>query len=79
MRCPLSKSPLFVAVGILFALPESACAQQVAPDAEVPPNRSNPVAAAVAEASRRFDIPEPWIRAIIHVESRGNEIGRAHV
>ena len=72
MRCILSNSRSFVAVAMLFALPESACAQQVAPDAGVPPNRSNPVAAAVAEASRRFDVPEPWIRAVMRVESRGN-------
>ena len=29
-------------------------------------------AAFVTEASRRFAIPEPWIRAVMQVESRGN-------
>lgn len=32
----------------------------------------DPVAAAIAEASRRFDIPASWIRAVIRVESDGD-------
>jgi len=32
---------------------------------------TNPVAAVVAEASKRFSVPEPWIRAVIRVESGG--------
>jgi hypothetical protein len=28
-------------------------------------------AADIAEAARRFSIPESWIRAVMHVESRG--------
>ncbi|MFZ2156306.1 MAG: lytic transglycosylase domain-containing protein [Bradyrhizobium sp.] len=39
--------------------------QQVA----APP--TNPFAAFVAEASKRFAVPEHWIRAIMHVESGG--------
>jgi soluble lytic murein transglycosylase-like protein len=31
----------------------------------------NPYAADIAEASRRFGIPESWIRAVMRVESRG--------
>jgi soluble lytic murein transglycosylase-like protein len=37
-------------------------------DAIVP----EPYTAFIAEASRRFNIPANWIRAVIHVESRGN-------
>lgn len=32
----------------------------------------DPVSAAVAEASRRFGVPEPWIWSVMRVESRGN-------
>src|SRR5216684_4394769 len=34
-------------------------------------NPVNPYAADIAEASRRFGIPESWIRAVMRVESRG--------
>src|SRR6266446_10372394 len=34
-------------------------------------NPVNPYAGYIAEASRRFGIPERWIRAVIRVESRG--------
>src|SRR5712692_3572678 len=34
-------------------------------------NPVNPYAGYIAEASRRFGIPESWIRAVIYVESRG--------
>jgi soluble lytic murein transglycosylase-like protein len=37
--------------------------------AAAPP--SNPFAAYVTEASRRFAVPEHWIRAVMHVESDG--------
>lgn len=33
---------------------------------------SDPVSAAVAEASRRFGVPESWIRSVMRVESAGN-------
>jgi soluble lytic murein transglycosylase-like protein len=32
----------------------------------------DPFAAFFTEASRRFGVPEQWIRAVMHVESRGN-------
>jgi soluble lytic murein transglycosylase-like protein len=34
-------------------------------------NPADPYAADIAEASRRFSIPKSWIRAVMHVESRG--------
>ena len=34
-------------------------------------NSANPYAEYIAEGSRRFGIPESWIRAVMHVESRG--------
>ncbi len=42
---------------------------QSAPIATV--NPADPYAADIAEASRRFSIPESWIRAVIRVESSG--------
>lgn len=33
---------------------------------------AEPYAAFVTEAARRFGIPAPWIRAVMHVESRGD-------
>ncbi|MFZ0207456.1 MAG: hypothetical protein WAL59_15385, partial [Roseiarcus sp.] len=34
-------------------------------------------AAFIAEASRRFDVPTPWIRAVMHVESVGDVRARS--
>jgi membrane-bound lytic murein transglycosylase B len=39
----------------------------------------DPHAAAIAEASARFAIPEHWIRAVIAVESAGNRHAVSHV
>lgn len=47
------------------ASPPNAWAQIVRP--------IDPHAASIAEASHRFDIPAAWIRAVMHVESRGQE------
>ena len=33
---------------------------------------ADPYAGHIAEAARRFGIPEAWIRAVMHVESRGD-------
>ena len=57
--------------GLTFAaLPTAGMlAQTVQP---VVQERSDPFAAHVAEASLRFGIPPDWIRAVQHVESRGN-------
>ncbi|SFX97606.1 Transglycosylase SLT domain-containing protein [Paracoccus pantotrophus] len=54
----------------LAALPPAGpLAQTVQPVAQ---QASDPFAAHVAEASLRFGIPPGWIRAVRHVESRGN-------
>lgn len=52
----------------LLAITSSAVAQTVA---ESPP-RVEPIAAHVAEASRRFGVPEAWIYAVMGVESAGD-------
>jgi hypothetical protein len=56
----------------LMFLSGAAHAKRAAPNAQkaaAPP--PNPFAAFVAEASRRFAVPERWIRAVMHVESDG--------
>lgn len=49
--------------------------QRVAPAASV---QVDPVSAAVAEASRRFGVPESWIRSVMRVESAGNRVAVSH-
>jgi soluble lytic murein transglycosylase-like protein len=50
--------------------------------AETPPPETvtarDPLAAAIAEAAARFAIPEPWIRAVIAVESAGDPSAVSH-
>ena len=50
--------------------------------AETPPPETvtarDPLAAAIAEAAARFAIPEPWIRAVIAVESAGDPRAVSH-
>lgn len=41
-------------------------------------NSSRPFAAFVTEASRRFAVPEHWIRAVMRVESGENSHARSH-
>lgn len=57
--------------GLIFAVLPAAgpLAQAVQPVAQ---QNDDPFAAHVAEASLRFGIPAHWIRAVRHVESRGN-------
>lgn len=54
------------------ALPGSAEAQSVAPPGVVP------IARYVAEASRRFGVPEAWIWAVMRVESAGDVQAVSH-
>lgn len=60
--------------GLSFAVAPTAglLAQPVPPTHPVEQQNSDPFAAHVAEASRRFGITPAWIRAVRHVESRGN-------
>jgi membrane-bound lytic murein transglycosylase B len=57
--------------GLSIALPLAVPAgAQVAPVQPVSP--SDPYAGHIADAARRFGIPQAWIRAVMRVESRGN-------
>jgi soluble lytic murein transglycosylase-like protein len=55
--------------GSISAVSAASVKTQSAPMAAT--NPVNPYAADIAEASRRFGIPESWIRAVMRVESRG--------
>lgn len=70
-RSPLPSRSLLAALALL-----AACSDGVAAQAQLEQPASNttvvdPVSAAVAEASRRFGVPEHWIRAVMRVESAG--------
>jgi soluble lytic murein transglycosylase-like protein len=55
--------------GSISAVSAASVKTQSAP--MVATNPVNPYAGYIAEASRRFGIPESWIRAVMRVESRG--------
>jgi hypothetical protein len=63
----------WLGAGIAIALLISAAAAGGQPVAAPPPSMpaTDPFAAFVAEAARRFGIPEVWIRAVMRFESRG--------
>lgn len=68
-------------VSALLADPWPALGQAPASPASSPPTSSysyDPYAAYVAEASRRFGVPEAWIRAVMRVESAGNPSATSH-
>src|SRR5229473_2154015 len=56
--------------GSISAVCAASAQAQSAPIATV--NPADPYAADIAEASRRFSIPENWIRVVMRVESRGD-------
>jgi soluble lytic murein transglycosylase-like protein len=56
--------------GSISAVSAASVKTQSAPIATV--NPVNPYVGYIAEASRRFGIPESWIRAVMRVESRGH-------
>ncbi|MCW0018291.1 lytic transglycosylase domain-containing protein [Rhizobium sp. BT-226] len=71
-RFPTVRRTAFLLLsGLLTALPPAAPA--VAQDAPVErATPSDPYAGYIADAARRFGIPEGWIRAVMRVESRGD-------
>ena len=50
----------------------------IAQDRSVPASEQQPIDIHVAEAARRFGIPQPWIRAVMEVESAGNPRAVSH-
>ena len=60
-----------IAIGLQLGSVAAAWAQAAAPRAAAPVASVDPVDAAVAEGSRRFGVPEHWIRAVMRQESNG--------
>ena len=50
----------------------------IAQDRTVPASEQQSIDTNIAEASRRFGIPQPWIRAVMEVESAGNPRAVSH-
>ena len=50
----------------------------IAQDRSVPASEQQAIDIYIAEASRRFGIPQPWIRAVMEVESAGNRRAVSH-
>ena len=69
MACRSSPYRAFLSASLLLALMSQAFPQSRPNDATAQLERANAVAAAIAEAPRRFAVPETWIRA----ESNGDE------
>lgn len=70
----LGFAALVIAIGCAAPTP-AAPQERAAPAAPA----ADPVAVAITEASRRFGVPQHWIRAVIRVESAGerNAVSRA--
>jgi len=70
-----------LALSLLYGLPVTGLPSAPALAETPPPTRitaHDPHAAAIAEAAARFAIPEPWIRAVIAVESAGDPRAVSH-
>ena len=50
----------------------------IAQDRTVPASEQQAIDIHIAEAARRFGIPQPWIRAVMEVESAGNPRAVSH-
>lgn len=50
----------------------------IAQDRSVPASEQQPIDIHIAEAARMFGIPQPWIRAVMEVESAGNPRAVSH-
>lgn len=76
--CPFRPRPgLFIAIAIAVSpvAASPAIAQSAGPAASPVADR---IAATIAEASRRFGIPESWIRSVMRVESAGRTRAVSH-
>ena len=62
---------ILLAGGLLVGCNRAALAQAFDGQSAAPIASNTTVDAAIAEASLRFGVPEPWIRAVIRVESAG--------
>jgi len=70
-RQAMRRVAIFLLFGAIFEvdLPASCFAEDKPPLAAT---KSDPYADFIAEAAQRFEIPEIWIRAVLHAESNGD-------
>lgn len=76
-----SRAVLLAALAVLAALSagtDASSAQVPSAASTVRQSYVDPVRAAVAEASRRFGVPEPWIWSVMRVESAGRTRAVSH-
>lgn len=80
------RSPVPVALSLVLVLGNASLAVAQTPDASSDPSaaQSRAITSAhafaghVAEAARRFGIPEAWIWSVMRVESAGNPVATSH-
>lgn len=75
-----SRAVLAAAIAMLAAtvLNVDSAAAQSPKQHHYQPIAPDPVGSAIVEASRRFGVPEHWIRSVMHVESAGNARAVSH-
>jgi hypothetical protein len=71
LRSPSPSRPFLAALALLAICSAGVAAQAQSEQPTSTQAPVDPVSAAVAEASRRFGVPERWIRSVMHVESAG--------
>jgi len=74
----LPSRSILAALALLAACSDGVAAQTQPKLSITAPATLDPVSAAVAEASRRFGVPEHWIRAVMRVESAGRVDAVSH-
>ncbi|WP_299657012.1 lytic transglycosylase domain-containing protein [uncultured Tateyamaria sp.] len=66
-------------LALILCMPITAAPSAViAQDRSVPASEQQPIDIHIVDAARRFGIPQPWIRAVIEVESAGNPRAVSH-
>ncbi len=73
-----TSAALVLALALQLACSPTARAQAGAATPAPLPAPADPLSAAVSEASRRFGVPENWIRSVMRVESAGRTAAVSH-
>lgn len=73
-----TSAALALSAALQLACSPSARAQAAAATPAPLPASQDPLSAAVLEASRRFGVPEKWIRSVMRVESAGRAAAVSH-
>jgi hypothetical protein len=71
LRTPSPSQPFLAALALLAICSAGAVAHAKSEQPASTQAAVDPISAAVAEASRRFGVPEHWIRSVMRVESAG--------